>query len=90
MSSRRRGRPDDEPLPLGSFSRPSFGGAPGSQACPRCGRTDLTRIEMGLPDGRPGTFVSCTGCETTAWFAADGDGSPLRLDGTPLDLPDRG
>lgn len=80
--ARRRGdaaraRAAAAPEPLGSISQPQGPLAPGTEACRRCGETRLTRIRMGLPDGRPATFVSCPSCELTGWFALDGDGTPL-------------
>lgn len=75
-----RGRAAAHQVPLGSISQP-LGPLPlGTAACGRCGQTQLTRIRMALPDGRPATFVSCPACEHTAWFALDGDGTPLTRD----------
>jgi len=65
------------PVPLGSVSQ---GGGPlleGTRECQRCGSTDLVRIRMSTPTGRAAVFVSCPACEHRAWFALDGDGTPL-------------
>ncbi len=75
-----RARAAAAPEPLGSISRPTGPLPPGTQACLRCGATDLTRIRMGLADGRPAYFVSCPACEQTNWFALEGDGTPLGRD----------
>ncbi|MBT0994629.1 hypothetical protein KIN34_10050 [Cellulomonas sp. DKR-3] len=72
-----RGRAAAQQVPLGSISQPAGPLPAGTAACVRCGETQLTRIRMALPDGRPATFVSCASCEHTAWFALDGDGTPL-------------
>jgi len=73
-------RGSDPPAPLGSFSQPRDPLVPGTQACSRCGERKVTRIRMRTPSGRPAVFVSCSRCETTAWFAVDGDGTPLAAD----------
>lgn len=65
------------PLPLGSVAQPVGPLAAGTEACRRCGNTDLVRIRMGAPGGRDVVFVSCPRCELTGWFAEDGDGTPL-------------
>jgi hypothetical protein len=72
------------------MSRPAVPSAPGSQVCHQCGSSDLVRIRMGSTSGRPMVFVSCRQCEQRAWFAEDGDGTPLSADGLPLspDGPD--
>ena len=69
-----------EPTPLGSFSQPSDPLVPGTEVCSRCGDAKVTRIRMRTPNGRPAVFVSCSRCETTAWFAVDGDGTQLTAD----------
>jgi len=79
--SRRAASP---PPPLGSMSQQTASAVPGTQTCSACGSTDLVRIRMGAPTGRPLVFVSCRACEQTAWFAQDGDGTPLTADGSPL------
>lgn len=83
--ARRRGetgrsRASAPPEPLGSISQPQGLLPPGTEACLGCGETRLTRIRMGLPDGRQATFVSCPSCELTNWFALEGDGTPLSRD----------
>ena len=65
------------PLPLGSVAGAVGPLMPGTEACVACGATDLVRIRMGATTGRDVMFVSCPHCEQTAWFAADGDGTPL-------------
>jgi hypothetical protein len=55
-------------------------------ACHACAGTDLTRVRLALPDGRPAVFASCAGCETTAWYVLGGDGTPLGPDGSPRTL----
>ena len=72
-----RGRAAAQQEPLGSISHPTGPLPPGTEACEKCGGTQLTRIRMALPSGRPATFVSCASCEHTAWFALDGDGTAL-------------
>lgn len=68
------------PVPLGSVSQHGGALAPGAEACLGCGNTDLVRIRMGSPGGRELVFVSCPRCERKAWFAVDGDGTPLSSD----------
>lgn len=77
----RRQRPDDPEL--GSFALPSGPHVPGTEACLRCGSTELTRIRLTASHGRPAVFVSCSACERTAWFAVDGDGAELGPDDVP-------
>lgn len=76
----RRSAVPEPPEPLGSVSRPPGGIALGTEACLGCGSTDLVRIRMGPQGGRPVVFVSCRACGRTAWFAEDGDGTPLGPD----------
>jgi siroheme synthase (precorrin-2 oxidase/ferrochelatase) len=78
--TRRRDRRSAAPEPLGSVSHPLGGNTLGTEACLGCGSTDLVRIRMGPQGGRPVVFVSCRACERTAWFAEDGDGTPLGPD----------
>lgn len=59
------------------MSQPTGPGVPGTDACLRCGGTDLTRIRMALTDGRQVVFVSCAACEQRNWFPLDGSGVPL-------------
>lgn len=75
-----RARAERAGEPLGSVSQPTGPVVPGSEACLRCGATDLTRIRMALTDGRQVVFVSCPACEQRNWFALDGDGTPLDRD----------
>ncbi|MDM7831740.1 hypothetical protein [Cellulomonas edaphi] len=74
---RGAGRPGQPVEPLGSLSQPAGPLVAGTEACLKCGATDLTRIRMTLTDGRPAVFVSCPSCEQTNWFALEGGGSPL-------------
>ncbi|MBO9569582.1 MAG: hypothetical protein J7503_12245 [Cellulomonas iranensis] len=78
-----RGRrpPPDEPL--GSVVRPVVDDSATAPACHRCADTDLTRVRVALPDGRPAVFAACAACETTAWYVVGGDGRALGPDGTP-------
>lgn len=89
MTRRRESRraASATPPPLGSMSQQVPVQAPGTRTCSACGSTDLVRIQMGAPTGRPLVFVSCRACEQTAWFAQDGDGTPLNPDGSPLRPP---
>ncbi|GEL95149.1 hypothetical protein [Cellulomonas composti] len=66
--------------PLGSMSQATGPLPLGTEVCLRCGSDRLTRIRMGLTDGRPAYFVSCPACEQTNWFALEGDGTPLSKD----------
>jgi len=75
-----RARAERAGEPLGSVSQPTGPVVPGSEACLRCGATDLTRIRMALTDGRQVVFVSCPACEQRNWFALDVDGTPLDRD----------
>ncbi|KQY47514.1 hypothetical protein [Cellulomonas sp. Root137] len=75
-----RARAERAGEPLGSISQPSGPGVPGTDACLRCGATDLTRIRMALTDGRQVVFVSCPSCEQRNWFPLDGSGIPLDRD----------
>ena len=78
---RERRPPADEPL--GSITRPVVDDSATASACYLCSATDLTRVRVALPDGRPAVFASCPDCESTAWYVLGGDGSPLRPDGAP-------
>ncbi|GIG29890.1 hypothetical protein [Cellulomonas marina] len=73
----RRRKADEPPEPLGSVTQPLLGLVPGTGTCRTCGNDRLTRIRMALPSGVPAVYVSCPRCETTGWFAVDGDGTPL-------------
>ena len=84
MTRRREARRAVSAPPLGSMSQQPAAHAAGTQTCSACGSTDLVRIRMGAPTGLPLVFVSCRACEQTAWFALDGDGTPLSADGSPL------
>ena len=78
MTRRRESRRSAEgPVPLGSVSQGSGPLVPGTRQCLRCGSPDLVRIRMSTPTGLPAVFVSCQACERRAWFAPDGDGTPL-------------
>lgn|GEM_PF-1510390 len=82
MSAPRDRRPPaDEPL--GSITRPVVDDTAVAPACYACGGTDLTRVRLALPDGRPAVFASCPDCEATGWFVVGGDGTALGPDGTP-------
>ncbi|WP_129338208.1 hypothetical protein [Cellulomonas endophytica] len=74
---RRRGRAEEPPEPLGTVMQPAAALAPGTEACRTCGNERLTRIRMALPSGLPAVYVTCPRCETSGWFAVDGDGTPL-------------
>lgn len=78
MTRRRDSRrPLEGPIPLGSVSQGPGPLVPGTQACLRCGAVDLVRIRMSAPTGQPVVFVSCPACENRAWFAVEGEGTPL-------------
>ena len=89
MTRRRDPRRSAEgPVPLGSVSQSSGPLVAGTRECLTCGATDLVRIRMSTPAGLPVVFVSCQACERRAWFALDGDGTPLsseEVTGRPAD-----
>ena len=88
MTRRREPRRSEGPLPLGSVSQGAGLLVPGTRECLQCGASDLVRIRMSTPAGRPVVFVSCPACERRAWFAIDGDGTPLddhEVTGRPAD-----
>lgn len=51
---------------LGSIASPSSSAAL-SVPCPSCGGTDLTDMQVTLPDTRDFTHVSCNSCENQFW-----------------------
>ncbi len=78
MTRRRDARrPSEGPVPLGSVSQRSGPLVPGTRQCLHCGAQELVRIRMSTPTGRAAVFVSCPACEHRAWFAVEGDGTPL-------------
>lgn len=81
MTRRREPRrPTEGPVPLGSVSQGAGPLVAGTHRCQHCGASELVRIRMSTPTGRPVVFVSCPACEHRAWFALDGDGTPLSDD----------
>ena len=85
-----RARAQQASEPLGSISQPGGPAVPGTEACLRCGETQLTRIRMALTSGKQVLFVSCPECEQRNWFPLDGNGTPLSREevmGTERDDP---
>ena len=75
-----RARAQQAAEPLGSISQPGGPAVPGTEACLRCGETQMTRIRMALASGRQVLFVSCPACEQRNWFPLNGSGAPLSRD----------
>lgn len=69
------------PVPRGrarSSERPAPAPAPsGPPTCSKCASARLTRISMGLTDGRTVTLSSCRECEHRDWWDAAGGRIPL-------------
>jgi hypothetical protein len=75
-----RARAQQAAEPLGSISQPGGPAIPGTEACLRCGETQMTRIRMALTSGKQVLFVSCPACEQRNWFPLEGNGTPLSRD----------